>query len=279
MGKRSDFEPRENDFYPTPFEAVPPLIPYLRGIRTFAEPCCGEGDLVRHLESFGRVCVYAGDIVTGQDALARASYGAIDTIITHPPFSRKSIPLLRRLIAHFQNIAPTWLLLRLGMASTIWMAPLLRHCSDIVVVPRLILIKGTEQGGMEDHAWYRFNINHIAGPVFHNNRGKGEAIAPQRSRIYEQCHKAYEPRRSSSRFCSPACRQRAHYRKLSVRLNVRTETILQDQSMTSDSPEVFRYVRHADVQKFAAEGWEPLPALDGTHHGEYSVLMRRVEQG
>ena len=37
----------------------------------------------------------------------------------------------------------------------------------------------------------------------------------------------------------------------------------------------FRYVRHADVPRFAAEGWEPLPALDGTHHGEYSVLMRR----
>ena len=46
----------------------------------------------------------------------------------------------------------------------------------------------------------------------------------------------------------------------------------------SDSSEVFRYVRHADVAKFSAEGWEPLPALDGTHHGEYSVLMRRAEQ-
>jgi hypothetical protein len=43
--------------------------------------------------------------------------------------------------------------------------------------------------------------------------------------------------------------------------------------------EVFRYVRHAEVPRFAAEVWEPLPALDGTHHGEYSVLMRRVEQG
>jgi hypothetical protein len=47
----------------------------------------------------------------------------------------------------------------------------------------------------------------------------------------------------------------------------------------SDCSEVFRYVRHADVPRFTAEGWEPLPALDGTHHGEYSVLMRRVEQG
>ena len=47
----------------------------------------------------------------------------------------------------------------------------------------------------------------------------------------------------------------------------------------SDCSEVFRYVRHADVAKFAEEGWELLPALDGTHHGEYSVLMRRFEKG
>jgi hypothetical protein len=29
----------------------------------------------------------------------------------------------------------------------------------------------------------------------------------------------------------------------------------------------------------AADGWERLPALDGTHHGEYSALMRRVGHG
>jgi len=58
MGKRTFFERREADFYPTPFKAVPPLIPYLRrdGIKTFAELCCGEGDLIRHLESFGLKC-------------------------------------------------------------------------------------------------------------------------------------------------------------------------------------------------------------------------------
>ena len=157
----------------------------------------GDGDLVRHLEGFGLRCVYSGDISTGQDALAPTSYGAIDAIITNPPFSRESIALLRRLISHFQHIAPTWLLLRLAMAANAWMAPLLRHCSDIVVMPRLKLIKGTKHGGMEDHAWYRFDINHTAGPVLHNNRGQGEVIAPQRTRICEQCHKPYQPQRSS----------------------------------------------------------------------------------
>jgi hypothetical protein len=46
------FERIPRDFYPTPLAAVPPLIAHLRGIRTFAEPCAGNDDLVRHLESF-----------------------------------------------------------------------------------------------------------------------------------------------------------------------------------------------------------------------------------
>jgi hypothetical protein len=39
----------------------------------------------------------------------------------------------------------------------------------------------------------------------------------------------------------------------------------------SDSSEMFRYVRHADVPRFTAEGSELLPALDGTHQ----VSIRR----
>jgi hypothetical protein len=53
MGKRSNLPRHDRDFYPTPLKAVLPLVPHLRGIRAFAEPCAGEGDLVRHLESFG----------------------------------------------------------------------------------------------------------------------------------------------------------------------------------------------------------------------------------
>ena len=78
MGKRSSFERRPGDFYATPLPAVLPLIPHLRGIRTFAEPCAGAGDLVRHLESFGLACAYAGDIASGQDALELDYYGAIE---------------------------------------------------------------------------------------------------------------------------------------------------------------------------------------------------------
>jgi hypothetical protein len=88
MGKRSNFERVPRDFYPTPFAAVPPLIPHLRGVRTFAEPCCGNGALVHHLELHGLRCGYAGDISTGQDALALEHYGDADAIITNPPYHR-----------------------------------------------------------------------------------------------------------------------------------------------------------------------------------------------
>ena len=66
--------------------AVVPLIPCLRGIRSFSEPCAGNGALVRHLEEFGLRCVYAGDIRSGQDALGLDDYGEIDAIITSPTF-------------------------------------------------------------------------------------------------------------------------------------------------------------------------------------------------
>src|SRR5262245_3092357 len=115
MGKRSSFERRENDFYPTPHKAALPLIPHLRGIRSFAEPCAGEGDLIQHLESFGLRCAYRGDISTGQDALTVASYGDVDAIITNPPWRRD---LLHPMIAHFQKIAPTWLLFDADWAHT-----------------------------------------------------------------------------------------------------------------------------------------------------------------
>jgi hypothetical protein len=265
MGKRSNFERREADFYPTPRAAVVPLIPYLHGIRTFAEPCAGDGALVRHLESFGLRCIYAGDIRSGQDALAVDDYGDANAIITNPPYTRE---LMHRLIAHFLPIAPTWLLIDYDWSATKQAAEYMPHCSDIVILPRLKWIEGSKDTGKDNHAWYRFDSRHSAGPVLHNNRGQGKVIPSRRTRTCEQCRKLYEPQRSSARFCSPACKQHAYRKRLSVTTSV-----------TPTPAEVFRYVRHAEVPRFKAEGWEPLPALDGTHHGECSVLMRRVEQG
>ena len=139
-----------------------PLIPYLRGIRTFAEPCAGDGALVRHLEAVGLRCVYAGDIRTGQDALAFDSYGVVDAIITNPPFKypedpKNSTRLLFDLIRHFLDLGvPFWLLLPHDWSANKGSASYLRHCSDIVPVGRVKWIPDSEHnGGYENSCWYR----------------------------------------------------------------------------------------------------------------------------
>src|SRR6476660_1490542 len=116
MGKRSDFERIPHDHYPTPAKAVQPLIPYLRaaGIKSFAEPCCGDGDLVRHLEGYGLTCAYRGDIATGQDALTLTSADCnnADCIITNPPYdTAHRRKLMHAMVLRFHRIASTWLLL------------------------------------------------------------------------------------------------------------------------------------------------------------------------
>jgi hypothetical protein len=216
MGKRSNFERREADFYPTPKPAVVPLIPHLRGIRTFAEPCAGNGDLVRHLESFRLRCIYQGDIRAGQDALAVNSYGAADAIITNPPYIRD---LMHKLIAHFQSIAPTWLLIDYDWSATKQAAPYMPHCSDIVMLPRLKWIEGSKDTGKDNHAWYRFDARHVSGPVYH---WRDRTMRTGHVRICA-CGKSFEPERSTARFCSQACRQRAYSVRLSVRGGARPD--------------------------------------------------------
>jgi hypothetical protein len=228
MGKRSNFERREADFYPTPREAVLPLIPYLRGIKTFAEPCAGDGALVGHLESLGLRCVYSGDIRTGQDALKLDHYGAADCIITNPPYTR---PAMHALIEHFQRIAPTWLLLDSDWASTRQAVPFLPHCSDIVAIGRVKWIADSKHTGKDNHAWYRFDARHRGGPVFHG-RDQSDVVPSRRTGVCEQCRRTYAPQRTSSRFCSPTCRQRAHRNRVSVTSSVTPAP--------SDSGEVFR---------------------------------------
>jgi hypothetical protein len=210
MGKRSSFERIPRDFYLTPYTAVLPLIPHLRAVRSFAEPCCGDGALVRHLEAFGLSCIYSGDIANGQDALALDTYGAADAIITNPPYTRD---LMHRLIQHFQRIAPTWLLIDYDWAATKQAAEHMLHCSDIVSIGRVKWFDNSKHTGKDNYAWYRFDAGHKRGPVFH---GRGETVSGHRSSVCEHCRKIYWPHRSDAKFCSDACRQRAHRERIAV---------------------------------------------------------------
>lgn len=153
MGKRSSFKRRQRDFYATPYEAVGPLLPFLRPCTRFAEPCCGEMDLVNHLTGHGHVCTFAGDISKGQDA---REFKAVDceAIITNPPWSR---PILHELIASFSSQRPTWLLFDADWAFTKQSTFLMAFCRAIVPVGRLKWIPDSKYTGKDNAAWYLFD--------------------------------------------------------------------------------------------------------------------------
>ncbi len=166
MGKRSSFERKERDAYQTiDPRAVAKLLPHLRGIRTFAEPCAGEGYLVGQLQAAGLICAYEGDIATGYDALVHPfdEDATFDAIISNVPWDR---PTLHAMIMRFQQMAPTWLLFDADWCHTKQSAPFMDQCSHIVTVGRLKWIPGTKMTGKDPCAWFRFHSQHTGGPRF-----------------------------------------------------------------------------------------------------------------
>jgi hypothetical protein len=173
MGKRSGFARRPMDAYATPREAVLPLLPFIGRIQTFAEPCAGDGYLIRHLEQLGLVCGYAGDLRDGKDALFldEQDLAGIEAIITNPPWTRE---LLHPLIGRFQQLRPTWLLFDADWCHTRQAGAYLGRCSHIVTVGRVKWIPDSPSTGKDNAAWYRFDQSHQDGPRFF---GRMEAAA------------------------------------------------------------------------------------------------------
>lgn len=159
MGKRSSFVRRERDFYPTPYEAVLPLLPFLPDGTKFIEPCAGDGALIRHLEKNGHNCVGAFDIepmaggVAEGDAFQVMAFGA-DMFITNPPWDRK---ILHPLIMHLSEQCPTWLLFDADWMHTRQSSELMHRCAKIVSVGRVKWIPGTKNTGKDNCCWYLFH--------------------------------------------------------------------------------------------------------------------------
>ncbi|WP_288950491.1 class I SAM-dependent methyltransferase [uncultured Paracoccus sp.] len=169
MGKRSTFPRRERDFYPTPLEAVQPLIPHLPPRATFIEPCAGNGALVSHMARFGYHCARAMDIEPQGIAIEKADaltddglhrWGA-DLIITNPPWSR---PVLHQMIARFAFVLPTWLLFDADWMHTRQSAPYLPMLRKVVSVGRVKWIPDSKMTGKDNVAWYLFDACH-SGPA------------------------------------------------------------------------------------------------------------------
>lgn len=164
MGKRSEFERVEKDFYRTiDKRAVLALEPHLRH-EDFAEPCSGDMDLVDALIEKGYHCAWESDITRGTDALSLENVGGASCIITNPPWTRS---ILHPMIDHFISIAPyCWLLFDSDWAHTKQSKPYIKYCTDIVSVGRLIWMPGTKTSGKDNCAWYRFSKD-AERTVFH----------------------------------------------------------------------------------------------------------------
>lgn len=170
MSKRAPkFERHSRDYYPTPPDAVLPLIPHLSDCRTFAEPCAGDGSLIDHLTRHGLICVYRGDISTGQDAAAYRASSDVDVVITNPPWSRR---ILLRLIHHLRQQRPTWLLLPADWAHNRYSAPFLVFCSAMVSVGRVKWIPDSPHIGMDNVAWYKFEAREAETRFFGRDTDK-----------------------------------------------------------------------------------------------------------
>jgi hypothetical protein len=173
LGKRSDFKRIKKDAYQTiDRRAVPPLIPHLHGIRSYAEPCAGEGKLIEMMDEFAPhiQCGFANDIdwFDGEDAIESVALAAArdryDAIIVNPPWTRK---LLHPMITSFMSLAPTYLLFDAGWAFTKQAAPFLPYCTKIITIGRLKWIPDTTMSSKDDCAWFVFNKDHDGGPRFY----------------------------------------------------------------------------------------------------------------
>jgi hypothetical protein len=162
VGKRSSFERVPRDFYPTPYEAVVPLLPHLSARLPFVEPCAGNGALVSHLEAAGHHCVWASDIepraagIHEMDALNDWIYFASRTVITNPPWSREA---LHAMIEHFSRRSPTWLLFDADWMHTKQSTPFLPLLRKIVSVGRVKWIPDSKMTGKDNCCWYLFDAN------------------------------------------------------------------------------------------------------------------------
>lgn len=158
MGKRSSFERKERDFYPTPVEAVRPLLPHLKPATRFVEPCAGDGALIDHLTAAGHVCARAWDIEPQRDDIEKKNalqmlVGNVDCFITNPPWDRRT---LHPLIAHLTPQHPTWLLFDADWVHTVQAIPYMPFLRRIVSVGRIKWIPGSTMTGKDNCAWHLF---------------------------------------------------------------------------------------------------------------------------
>ena len=144
MGKRSSFERISHDQYDTPARATWPLLAHVAAGTTFAEPCAGKGNLIRHFAEDDIICKYASDIAPRNKLspmhIEKRPFQSVtaemlqhcDIVLTNPPWSRE---ILHPLIRHFLRLKPAWYLFDADwMHNNIEVPQLIARCSKLSLI-------------------------------------------------------------------------------------------------------------------------------------------------
>ena len=169
MSKRSNFIRRERDYYPTPAQAIPSLTDHLEkefpSNLSFAEPCAGDGQLVRFLEETGLHCCFKSDIEPQADDIQKIDAMRLDPnqlmdadmIVTNPPWRRDFLhDFIFMCVVKLGK--PTWLLFDSDWIHTLQAKKtgLLNYLSTILSVGRLKWIPDSKHSGKDNCQWHYF---------------------------------------------------------------------------------------------------------------------------
>lgn len=172
MGKRSNFDRKDKDFYETPRSAVVPLIPHLPKKCNYVEPCAGDGALLKHLSVLhGALCwgmydkypkLYTSGL-SQADATTHTYIEPINCFITNPPWSTS---ILHPIIDNLAGQKPTWLLFYADWMHTKQSAEYMKYCVKVVSIGRVKWFPDSKHTGKDNCCWYLFDKNHTGATEF-----------------------------------------------------------------------------------------------------------------
>lgn len=152
-----------DDFYPTPEAAVKPLLYWLQrdGIKTFAEPCVGDGSLHRYLETNGFRCTAWGDVSHGlqRDALdwTPKDFNGAQAVVTNPPWKPA---VMHSIMRHLSTFLPCWFLVYWDWPSTHQSKVLMTmRCTDVVPIGRVKWIPNSKSVGFDNACWVKMSTD------------------------------------------------------------------------------------------------------------------------
>lgn len=155
MGKwdhYSKFEKREQDYWPTPQSAMIPLLPFIKSVRSFAEPCVGEGHIVHWLETDKRKATFISDLELDARSHKYPTH-LFEMFITNPPWSR---PIMHEIIENLRLQKTTWLLIDSDWMHTKQAQEHLQYCRAIVSIGRVQWVPDSPSTGTRNCCWYEF---------------------------------------------------------------------------------------------------------------------------